>query len=196
MPPADYVQRSLHGAWRMMTGRPDGLRQLDLSVDGFWSSFWAIVIALPVLVASWVPVANRVSEADAGFMSRLSYVLRLAVVDVGVWVLPLAGLAAVCGYIGIRDRFVHYVVSANWGSAILVWILLPPTLIELFFPGSGELVSLISICLFIVTLVLSWRLTNAAIGKGPAMATGIFVGMLILSLVVLLALQDLLGVVV
>lgn len=195
MPPADYVQRSLDGAWRMMTGRPDGLRQLDLSADGFWLSFWAIVIALPVLVASWVPVANRVA-GEAGFAGRLFYVARLAMVDIGVWVLPLAGLAAVCGYIGIRDRFVHYVVSANWGSAILVWILLPPTLIELFFPESGELASLVSICLFIVTLVLSWRLTNVAIGKGPAIATGVFVGMLIASLGVLFVLQDLLGLVV
>ena len=38
----------------MMLGKPDGLRLLDLSADGFWNSFFAIVGALPALIAGWV----------------------------------------------------------------------------------------------------------------------------------------------
>ena len=47
MPSAENIQLYLTGAWRMMMGKADGLRLLDLSVDGFWNSFFAIVIALP-----------------------------------------------------------------------------------------------------------------------------------------------------
>ena len=36
---------SLTGAWRLMLGKADGLRLLDLSADGFWNSFFAIVVA-------------------------------------------------------------------------------------------------------------------------------------------------------
>ena len=59
MPPAEDIQRQMLGAWRMMTGRRDGMRLLDLSVDGFWNSFFAIVVAAPVLSAGKVAGHRR-----------------------------------------------------------------------------------------------------------------------------------------
>ncbi|MER9338061.1 hypothetical protein NKJ06_29550, partial [Mesorhizobium sp. M0293] len=51
---ADETQASLTGAWRLMLGKTDGLRLLDLSADGFWNSFFAIVVAAPALLVGWV----------------------------------------------------------------------------------------------------------------------------------------------
>jgi len=178
----------------MMTGKRDGLRLLDLSLDGFWNSFFAIVVAAPAMLASWVPLAGELTGADASFGLRISMLVRLALVDVGAWVLPLAALAAAAPYAGIRQRFVHYVVATNWGSAIFAWLTLPVSLIRLAFPGSGDLAPSLSLLVFIATLVLSWRLTNAALEKGPAVASGVFGGMLAASLLTLFALQDILGV--
>jgi hypothetical protein len=121
-------------------------------------------------------------------------VVRLAIIDVGAWVLPIAALAAVAGYAGIRDRFVHYVVASNWASALFAWFMLPASLLRLVAPGAAEPATLLSLGIFLVCLVLSWRLTDAAIDKGPAMATGVFTGMLFASILTLFALQDLLRV--
>ncbi len=194
MPPAEDIHRHLLGAFRMMIGKRDGLRLLDLSLDGFWNSFFAIVVALPAMLASWVPLAGELSVADASFGLRLSMLVRLAVVDVGAWVLPLVALAAVADYAGIRHRFVHYVVASNWGSAIFAWMTLPVSLIRLVFPGSGDLAAGLSLIVFIATLVLYWRLTNAALEKGAGTASAVFGGMLVASLLTLFALQDILGV--
>ena len=49
---ADETQASLTGAWRLMLGKADGLRLLDLSADGFWNSFFAIIVATPALSTS------------------------------------------------------------------------------------------------------------------------------------------------
>ena len=195
MPPAGDIQRQLLGAWRMMTGKRDGIRLLDLSLDGFWNSFFAIVVALPVLLMNWVPMANEAYGPDSTLGQRLFYMLRIAVVDVGAWVLPIAALAAVAGYVGIRDRFVQYVVSSNWGGAIFAWLMLPASLLQLIMPDAEEPFVLLSLCIFIASLVLSWRLTNAAIDKGAAIATGIFTGMLVASIATLFALQDIFGLV-
>lgn len=65
MPSVEDIQRYLTGAWRMMLGKTDGLRLLDLSADGFWNSFFAIVVALPPLVVSWVGAANVMATASA-----------------------------------------------------------------------------------------------------------------------------------
>ena len=101
-----------------MFGKADGLRLLDLSADGFWNSFFAIVVAAPALIVGWVGIANEIGDPEA-FAGRLGMLIRLATVDIGSWVLPLVGLALVAPRAGIGGRFVHYVVASNWASAII-----------------------------------------------------------------------------
>jgi hypothetical protein len=190
---SDEIQAALSGAWRLMLGKADGLRLLDLSADGFWNSFFAIVVALPAMIVSWVGIANEIGDPDA-VAARFGLVLRLGTIDVATWVLPLVGLAVIAPRAGIGTRFVHYVVASNWASAIVAWIMLPAALVRLFIPSAGQAAGLLSLALFILTMVMIWRMTNAAIGKGAAVGTAVFVGMFIGSLAVLFALQSLLGV--
>ncbi len=191
---AEDVQRYLSGAWRLMLGKADGLRLLDLTADGFWNSFFAIVVAAPALVVGWVGVSDQIALGDAAAAGRLALVLKLAVVDVGAWVLPLAGFALVARSAGVGDRFVHYVVASNWTSAILAWLMLPATLSRLLLPAATGFTSLLSLALFVVSMMFSWRMTNAAIGKGAAVGSAVFAGMFVASLLVLLVLQSLLGI--
>lgn len=193
MPPAEDIQQYLTGAWRLMMGKPDGIRLLDISADGFWNSFFAIVISLPALVVGWVGVANELSQDPDVASGRFSIFLRLGLVDIGAWVLPLAALALVAKPAGIGGRFVHYVVATNWGSALIVWSMLPPALLRLFFPEASDTASLISLVLFVLSMVLSWRLTNAALGRGPSIASAVFAGMFAVSLAVLFGLQAMFG---
>lgn len=176
-----------------MMGKADGLKAMDLSADGFWDSFFAIVVALPALIVGWVSYANQISGPAGQFIDRLSLVLRLATAEVGAWVLPLVVLAAVAPRAGIADRFVHYVVASNWASALLVWLMLPPVLLKLFLPSAGELVSFVSLMFFFGSMVLTWRMTNVVYAKGPAIGTAVFAGMFASALAVLFALQYLLG---
>lgn len=190
---ADETYASLAGAWRLMFGKADGLRLLDLSADGFWNSFFAIIVAAPALIVGWVGIANEIGDPDA-FAGRLGMLIRLATVDLGSWVLPLVVLALVAPRAGIGGRFVHYVVASNWTSAIIAWLMLPSALLRLFLPSSSEITSLVSLVLFALSMVLTWRMTNATIGKGAAVGTAVFVGMFIASLLVLFGLQALLGI--
>jgi hypothetical protein len=190
---ADETQAALTGAWRLMFGKTDGLRLLDLSADGFWNSFFAIVVAAPAMIVGWVEVANEIGDPDL-FLGRLGVLVRLAVIDLGAWVLPLAGLALLAPYVGIGGSFVRYVVASNWSSAIIAWIMLPSVLVRLVLPAGNGVVWLVSLALFLLSMVMTWRMTNAAIGKGAVVGTAVFGGMFLGSLCVLLALQALLGI--
>jgi len=190
---ADETQASLTGAWRLMLGKVDGLRLLDLSADGFWNSFFAIVVAAPALIVGWVGIANDIGDPNA-FVGRFGMLLRLATVDIGSWVLPLVVFAVVAPRAGIGGRFVHYVVASNWASAITAWLMLPSALIRLFLTSASQVSSLVSLLLFALSMVLTWRMTNATIGRGAAVGTAVFVGMFIASLLVLFGLQMLLGI--
>ena len=193
MPSSDYIQQSLSGAARLMAGRKDGVRLLDISADGFWTSFFAIVVALPAMTVGWVTLANEIAFQGDGIGSRLSIVLRLAAIDMLAWIVPLGLLALVARFAGIANRFVQFVVASNWGGAIYVWVMLPPSLVRLFWPDAGESLTAVSLGLFVFTMVLSWRLTNAVLDKGPAFATGVFSAMFLASLVVLFTLQGVFG---
>lgn len=190
---ADETQASLIGAWRLMLGKADGLRLLDLSADGFWNSFFAIVVAAPALIVGWVGIANEIGDPDA-FVGRFGMLIRLATVDIGSWVLPLIALALVAPRAGIGGRFVHYVVASNWASAITAWLMLPSALIRLFLSSASQISSIVSLLLFALSMVLTWRMTNATIGKGAAVGTAVFTGMFIASLLVLFGLQMVLGI--
>jgi len=189
MPPSDYVQRHLAAAWQMMNGKADGLRELDISADGFWNSFFAIVVALPPLIVSWVSYADLSQDLSETFRDRMSAVAKLAVIDLASWVVPIIGLALVAKRVGIADRFVHYVIAGNWSTAIIAWLMVPPSIVLLFAPDAHTFASLLSLVLFILSLIFDWRMTNTALGKGAAVATGLFASMVVASLAILLALQ-------
>ncbi|KQZ82968.1 transporter [Mesorhizobium sp. Root157] len=190
---ADEVQASLNGAWQLMMGKPDGVRLLDLSADGFWNSFFALIVAAPALIVGWVGVANEIGDPEA-LTGRLGILIRVAIVDVGTWTLPLVALAVVARHAGIATRFVAYVVASNWASALIAWMLLPSALVRLFLPSTNQFAAMLTLFFFLLSLALTWRMTNAVIGKGAAIGSAVFAGMLVASLIVLFSLQAMLGI--
>src|SRR5690606_41820067 len=52
MPSLDDIFRYFWGVWKMMLGRKEGLDHLDVSAESFWSSFYAIAVALPPMFRS------------------------------------------------------------------------------------------------------------------------------------------------
>ncbi len=192
MPSFAEIQRYFAGVWRMMMGRSEGLRLLDLSADGFWNSFFAILVAFPPMVVGWVAISNELAGIEI-FTSRFSLFTRLMLTDLATWILPYAILALAARPAGIADRFVHYVVANNWASALFAWVTLPAMLIRLLFPEAADLANLVTFLIFLATMVLSWRLTNVAIGKGPAVATAVFGAMFAASLAILFTFEGLLG---
>ncbi len=188
MPPAAEIQQQLAGVWHMMMGRKDGLKMLDLSADGFWNSFFAIAVALPALAIGWVMAANDM-VLDGALAPRPVLLFQFILTDLCAWVLPYGLLALAMRPAGIAGRFVPYVVASNWAQALFSWLMLPALLTRLLFPDAEELVNGVTFFLFLLTLVLAWRLTNIAIGKGAAVATAVFVAMFIASIGVLIVFE-------
>lgn len=195
MPSGAEIQQYLHAAWRLMLGHEDGLRELDLSADGFWNSFYAMVVSVPALAVGWVTASNAANGPGSVLAERLSYVVRLAGIDAIAWVAPLLALALVARPAGIAHRFVPYVVASNWGSALLIWFMAPVSVIELVLPGASQLTALLALLVMIVSVGLAWRLTRASLGMGAGVASAVFFGTFVVSLGSLLALQAMFGLV-
>ncbi|KFB10957.1 hypothetical protein [Nitratireductor basaltis] len=190
--PAGDVQHSLAGVWRLMTGRADGLKLLDITADGFWNSFRAILLALPPLALGWVSYAGEL--AATGYGERPALVFRLFLAEMGAWLLPLVILALLARHIGLAQRFVPYVVASNWASVIFAWAMLPAVLMRLMMPEAG-LAEMVSIFVFFLSLFFSWRMTVVVIDRGAAIGTAFFFAMLMGAITLLIWLQEMLGLV-
>lgn len=185
------IQRNLAGAWRLMTGREDGLRLLDVTADGFWNSFFAIPVALPALAVGWLMAANGIA-ADGG--GRLSVLAALAIVDLSVWIVPLVVFVAVAPQAGLSGRVAPLVVAYNWGEALMSWLALPVVLFLLVVDVGQQTADALMLFLFILLTVLGWRLVTTAIGRGAGVGSAVFAGLFVVSLVVLITLERLLGI--
>ncbi|PRD49609.1 hypothetical protein [Phyllobacterium myrsinacearum] len=188
------IQRYFWGSWRIMNGHADGLEFFDLSEDGFWQSFHAITVSLPPLILSWIVFANDVVAFRPETGTRLSLIGRIAFVDLTAWVLPLAVLLFVAPRIGLRSRFSVYVITSNWGSALVNWLVVPATLIHIFMPTRPQFSLGVDLVLNAVALVLTYRLTHVALKKTYAYTTAFFAILVTGYIILVVVLQSVLGI--
>ncbi|QND51719.1 hypothetical protein HB779_07240 [Phyllobacterium sp. 628] len=188
------IQRYFWGSWRMMTGHPDGVELFDLSADGFWQSFQAITVSLPPLILGWIIFANDMVAAQPGIGTRLSLVGRVAFVDLTCWVLPLVVLFLTARQLGLSNRFSTYVITSNWGSAVTSWLAVPATLARVLMPNWPEFSTVLGLALYVIMLVLTYRLTYVALKKTHAYTAVFFAVLVAGSVLLMFALQGMLGI--
>lgn len=181
-PRLDEVLRSLTGAAQLMAGRTEGLQRLDLSADGFWTSFFAMVVALPPAVLSWMEY-ETVERADAPARSGDAFVyLAHALADLLAWILPVILLMLIAKRIGFSRKIVPLVVATNWGGALLAWAMAPYWLLVMAAGNSGAMAAL-GLAATAVSVALTFRLTATALGNDTPAAAGIVILMVLSSLV-------------
>ena len=185
-----YIARNLRGGLMVMLGRREALELLDISADGFWRSFQAIIIALPPLALSWFAYGHALA---GGALSVGDVVFRAALVDAASWFVPLIALAYAAIYLGFSDRYAHYVVASNWASALLPYLLLPSIIAEWLAPQAKDVISFLSLAMFVASLVFVYRMTHVALNRPLPLTIAVFTAMLLFSLLVIVVAQKALG---
>jgi hypothetical protein len=180
-PTLDEILRYFTGAAELMLGRPEGLRRLDLSADGFWSSFFAIVVAVPPMALSWVQFESLPRPTPLVLPSSTLVYTAHALADLLAWVLPVVVLMLVAKPIGYSRKIVPLVVATNWGGALITWALVPYWLIGLV-AGDGEWMAALGLVVALGSIVLTARLTSSALGRDAFAALAIVLLMLVMSL--------------
>jgi len=130
---SDEVRRSLRGAIQLARGDPDGLKQFNATLEGFWNSLTAAVIVLPghafIIWLSYQAVPAEASTGRILLAEAIAYVIQ--------WTALQLALFYYCHWIGRGERFFVTAVSINWADVPLMVATLGITVLILGgLPGS------------------------------------------------------------
>ncbi len=137
----EEASRSLQGAWGLLRRNPAAPTAFNATLDGFWRSFFAAVLLLPLDLAYRAMVGPGEGAADAAPGTRWTVNILIYVIGWTAWPLMAFYLARAmnCG-----GRFLGYMVAYNWSQLLAV-----PFLIGLDVLGRAALPQEVS---FVVNL--------------------------------------------
>ena len=192
VPSLAELLRYFSGIFRLMQGKRDGLQRLNLSADGFWASFSAIIVSLPPMALSWVEfetVERQWPFVGTGVGAYAAHALA----DVTAWVLPLLILIMAARHIGLRRKIGPIVIALNWSGALLAWALVPLWLLMLLTGGSIAVAFLLLLA-GVATLVLTTRVVVFA-GDCDYLVAGAITALLVVcSILTYAAVMDVTGI--
>jgi hypothetical protein len=163
MPDRQEVLSSLYGAYRLARFDENGMNFFNVSVEGFWRSFFAAVLLAPFYMLS---IGQDFMTAEGGF-SFWAVLVHLTTYGLSWVVFPLVAFF-VTDLLGIGHRFTALVVAVNWSSVLIFGLL---TVCIGFVTLAQQ--SLAELALVVVTaglIVYHWFVIKTALGTTAAIA--------------------------
>jgi hypothetical protein len=125
------ARRAIRGVLRLARFDPDALEDFNVSLDGYWRSFFAAALLLPLYLIVWLgaDVPGKETAVPLGrrlLIEGINYPLAWT-----LWPLVVFYIARAAGW---GERYIAYIVAYNWtqifsqGVMLLFAILFLPTL--------------------------------------------------------------------
>jgi hypothetical protein len=135
-----YVRGQLETALRVARLDRDAVRDFDQSIDGFFRSFYGIILCAPayvfIILAERRMAASAVAEFPAdGFLPpppiSLGYLTLETLIYVVYWLSFPVAMIFLARLIGAGSRYVPFVVAYNWTNCIVLFATVLPYLFYL-----------------------------------------------------------------
>ena len=164
-----------------------GMAWFDLSIAGFWRSFFAALLAAPFFA---VLVGMHFAQGDQPFDPGRA-TLVLAVAYCLSWAaFPVAAII-ITRLLRLTDRYVALIVAFNWANVLQIAVILLANLIDAsgLLPGSLGAIPPIAALAFV--LVYQWFVTRTALATTTATAIGVVFLQLLIDVFIELAADSL-----
>jgi hypothetical protein len=176
-----YVSRSVDAAFDLVVRDERAWSKFDLTTDGFYRSFAAMLIVLPLNVITDViddqfEIAERLRQGGST-MDQPAYGLGDAMFSTMAlsikWLLFPIAMIFLLRYLGLAQRYSALIIAHNW-TTVVIWLLyLPPFLLHV--AGFISLTQLIDLNLILLGFTLYYRfyVAQTALGTTWLLAAGI-----------------------
>lgn len=187
----DYGFYHIERVWRIVRGNEAALDEMDISSDGFWRSFAAIIWALPALYFAWVFDARDLIIQGVE-LTMVRIVIYSAIIELVLWFVPVLLFAFVLKPFGLAQRYSHLIIARNWLSVPIVYAYVVIMLLG-FLLGDAAPLLLASFIFFLAAIWIQIRVTRVSLGCEIPLASALVIGEFIILLMIMFYLQSMLG---
>ena len=191
----EAIVRALKGSWRLLLGDERAMGWFDTSIEGFWRSFAAMLLCLPMPLVELaaqplLPMAARVGAET--FQGPGYWLTGLAAYGL-TWIAFPILLALLARPLGITGVYVPLMVARNWTTLIAAAPSFAFTL--LFVVGLIPIGALgpLNLAALGFGLYYAWVATRIAARTPPGTTSGLVALDFVVSLVVYTAADRLIG---
>ena len=145
-----------------------GLAPFEASQRGFWRSFWAAVICLPVAIA--IVAINMVEAPHA---APIHYILLQALDFAIGWLLWPLAVFYLIEWLGKGERYYHYMVPFNWFQIAQILVMLPSNVLALTPIARSNSFALLWLASLLLLCGYEWFITRRALQVPPGNAAAL-----------------------
>ena len=174
---------ALTGAFALAMGRDDAFEHFDLTAEGFWRSFAAVVVIAPLNV-----YADRVQAVTVCLLQGLDPAPFSPALSVLTLLVGWIAWPVVVALLTFRTRFspvfARYITVYNWTSLpVFVVMVIPLVALDLGLIGL-QVATVTEALLFTAALWYRWQVARLALGAPALVALGLVGGDVVLSLAI------------
>jgi hypothetical protein len=176
-----YVSRSIDAAFDLVVRDQRAWSKFDLTADGFYRSFAAILIVLPLIILievldDQIAIAELIRQGKQA-TDRAAYTLSSAAfsaVTLAVqWLLFPVVMLFLLRYLELAERYSALVIAHNWGTVVIWLFNLPPFLLYAAGVISSSVAIDISLIILGFTLYYRFYIAQTALGTTWLLAAGV-----------------------
>lgn len=180
IPSLREIVASLYGSWRLAHFDRTGIAYFDKTVEGFWRSFFAAILVVPLYA---IMLGLRYA-ADGEPGSPMHYGLVEAVSYLISWFAYPVVMLSLTEALDCRDRFVGYIVAYNWSMVLQNCLLIPIATLNALQVLGPDIATLLWLVAVVAVLAYLWFIVRAGLGVPPLTAVGIVSVDVLLSLLI------------
>ena len=179
------ITKSINGAWRIARMDQNALNYFNMSIEGFWRSFLAVLIVVPLYVVFLVLNLGQLSgmELHVGSATPTDFyvAIKLAAHILGWLAFPVV-MIPISRLMDLSQSYVPYIIVWNWSNVLVMAVILPAVL--LFPPSaqSGQSAKLILMAAQITVLFYGYLVARAGLQCKILTAIGVVMLDLLLGL--------------
>ena len=179
------ITKSINGAWRIARMDQNALNYFNMSIEGFWRSFLAVLIVVPLYVVFLVLNLGQLSGMElptgSATSKELYVAIKLAAHILGWLAFPVV-MIPISRLMDLSQSYVPYIIVWNWSNVLVMAVILPAVL--LFPPSaqSGQSAKLILMAAQITVLFYGYLVARAGLQCKILTAIGVVMLDLLLGL--------------
>ncbi len=181
------ITRSLNGAWRIARMDPNALDYFDLTIEGFWRSFTALLVVAPFyvlfLIVNYDNQPGLQLPTGPEVSAEFYVAVKLVAYFLGWMAFPLI-MMPISRLLDLSQTYVQFIIVWNWSNVLIMAVILPTVL--LFPPAApgGQAGKLVLMAAQITTWFYGYLVARAGLQCKILTAVGVVVLDLLVSLTV------------